>query len=95
MHARQIPLHRKHLTDPAACGVRLGIELREAAELEAYSSGMCLSHWIKGVVQEALSKSSVENQNKNADELQHKPNNKENKELDEAYRLEMEKLNVR
>jgi hypothetical protein len=57
MHARSTPVRRKPLVDPAACGVRLGVELRAAAEQEAYDCGMCLSHWIKKVVDEAVSKS--------------------------------------
>lgn len=54
MHECTTPVMRKRLADPAACGIRLGVELRAAAEREAYLSGMCLSHWIKHVVQEAL-----------------------------------------
>ena len=58
MHSCTTPVLRKRLVDPAACGVRLGVELRTAAEQEAYGSGMCLSHWIKKVVEEALSNSA-------------------------------------
>jgi hypothetical protein len=54
MHECTTPVMRKRLADPAACGVRLGVQLRADAEQEAYLSGMCLSHWIKQVVQEAL-----------------------------------------
>ena len=56
MHRCTTPVQRTKLVDPAACGVRLGVELRAAAEQEAYRSGMCLSHWIKKVVQEAVSR---------------------------------------
>ena len=54
MHECTTPVMRKKLADPAACGIRLGVELRAAAEQEAYRSGMCLSHWIKQLVQEAV-----------------------------------------
>jgi hypothetical protein len=54
MNACTTPVVRKRLVDPAACGVRLGVELRAAAEREAYQAGMCLSHWIKRLVQDAI-----------------------------------------
>jgi hypothetical protein len=54
MHGFTAPVHRKRLLDPAACGVRLGVELRAAAEREAYRVGMCLSVWIRGLVESAL-----------------------------------------
>jgi hypothetical protein len=60
MHECMTPVMRKRLADPAACGVRLGVQLRADAEQEAYLSGMCLSHWIKHVVQEALRNSRTQ-----------------------------------
>jgi len=44
----------KWLADPGSCGVRLGRELRMAAEREAHRSELCLSHWIKRTVAEKL-----------------------------------------
>jgi hypothetical protein len=57
-----IPIHRKPLVDPAACGVRLGVQLRSAAEQLAWSQGLCLSHWIKRLVEDfvANAKGNVE-----------------------------------
>lgn len=57
MHVCTTPVGRKRLLDPGACGVRLGLELRVAAERQAYSEGMVLSHWIRKVVQEAVCRS--------------------------------------
>ena len=57
MHVCTTPVGRKHLLDPGACGVRLGVELRADAERQAYSEGMVLSLWIRKVVQEAVRRS--------------------------------------
>lgn len=54
------PIHRKPLVDPAACGVRLGIELRAAAEQLAWNEGLCLSHWIKRLVEGFVAKANQE-----------------------------------
>ena len=95
MHARPTPVHRKRLIDPAACGVRLGVQLRAAAEQEAYGAGMCLSHWIKKIVQEAVSK-SVHSHPQTSDyvgEYQYelKPDSASG-ELESAFAKEMEKM---
>lgn len=58
MGTHSTPIHRKPLVDPAACGVRLGVELRAAAEQLAWSEGLCLSHWIKRLVEEFVAKAS-------------------------------------
>lgn len=86
---------RKRLADPAACGIRLGVELRAAAEQEAYRSGMCLSHWIKRVVEEAVRLSGrhsakrtlVANSSSVAPRVGSNPTS-----LDSAYQEHMEKL---
>jgi hypothetical protein len=57
MHVCTTPVGHKHLLDPGACRVRLGIELRADAEQQAYSEGMVLSLWIRKVVQEAVRRS--------------------------------------
>lgn len=98
MHVCTTPIMRKKLADPAACGVRLGVELRAAAEQEAYRSGMCLSHWIKRIVQEAVRRSGREKSNKThvtntssaAQSVGSDPTS-----LESAFQREMEKLNER
>jgi hypothetical protein len=73
--------------------VRLGVGLRAAAERAAYRSGMCLSHWIKKVVEEAVVRSGED-----AGHFQKFPDavpNPVETELDSAFRQEMEKLNDR
>jgi len=98
MHTRLTPVHRKNLADPAACGVRLGVELRAAAEQAAYSSGMCLSHWIKWVVEEALSKSGrarKEHPALNHGVTTEPQSDSPKKELNSEFAKEMEKLNDR
>jgi hypothetical protein len=98
MHTRLTPVHRKHLADPAACGVRLGVELRAAAEQAAYSSGMCLSHWIKRVVEEALSKSGrarKEHPELNQEVTTEPQSDSAKNELNSEFAKEMEKLNDR
>jgi hypothetical protein len=98
MHARLTPIRRKHLADPAACGVRLGIELREAAEREAYALGMCLSHWIKKVVEEAVSISNRKN-SASVPDIRRLGGSLEDSsvksQLNTAFEQEMEKLNDR
>ena len=94
MDACTTPIQRKRLVDPAACGVRLGVELRAAAEREAYQSGMCLSHWIKRVVQDAIRPGGRE---KERDENEFKPrvepkSDLSNHGLDSAFQRDMEKL---
>jgi hypothetical protein len=96
MHTQSTPVHRKRLIDPAACGVRLGVELRAAAEQQAYDSGMCLSHWIKKVVENAISKSTYRRRN-SVETTPHRllppePDSK-GSDLDSAFAEEMEKLN--
>ncbi len=89
MHRVSTPVNRKRLVDPAACGVRLGVDLREAAEKRAYSSGMCLSHWIKATVAAALNGThDIENY------LSDKTNviQRERSAFDAAYEREMEEL---
>lgn len=95
MDACTTPIQRKRLVDPAACGVRLGVELRAAAEREAYQSGMCLSHWIKRVVQDAIRPGGRE-ADRNRNEFKPSPepeSNSSNRGFDSAFQLEMEKLN--
>ncbi len=94
MHVRSTPIHRKRLVDPAACGVRLGMELRAAAEREAYQSGMCLSHWIKRLVQDAMGSGGREvDRNKNEFKPSPEPTSDSlTHELDSAFQREMEKL---
>lgn len=98
MHGGLTPLLRKRLVDPAACGVRLGVELRAAAEREAYGSGMCLSHWIKKLVEQALTKSPRFRKG-HLEISQHiaaKPQSDlPEDELDSEFAQEMEKLNDR
>lgn len=97
MHSQTTPVGRKRLVDPAACGIRLGVELRAAAERRAYISGMCLSHWIKHVVEEALRRdqesSLVDSSDTTAQFAKH--NKSDGTELNLAYEHEMEKLNDR
>jgi hypothetical protein len=98
MHDHATPVRRKLLVDPAACGVRLGVELRAAAEQAAYGSGMCLSHWIKRVVEEALSKSRGPRRRhfKMSQEVTTEPQSDSPKgELNSEFAEEMEKLNDR
>ena len=97
MHECTTPVQRKRLIDPAACGIRLGVELRAAAEREAYRSGMCLSHWIKQIVENA-----VQGRRENSQEQENTPvtksrESKLNSETDfsAAYASEMEKLYVK
>jgi hypothetical protein len=98
MHAQLTPMHRKNLADPAACGVRLGVELRAEAEQAAYGAGMCLSHWIKGVVEKALSNSdrSRIKQSRLSQGVTNEPqvDSTEHK-LNSEFAEEMEKLNDR
>ena len=94
MHVCTTPIHRKRLVDPAACGVRLGMELRAAAEREAYQSGMCLSHWIKRVVQDAIGSGERET-DRNKNDFKPSPEPKPdslNNQLNSAFQREMEKL---
>jgi hypothetical protein len=49
-----MPIRWRPLVDPAACGVRLGVQLRAAAEQLAWSQGLCLSHWIKRLVEDFI-----------------------------------------
>jgi len=97
MHDFSASIGRRNLVDPAACGVRLGIELRAAAEREANSAGMCLSHWIKQVVRNAV-KASRTRKGANSDaEIQGKTgqqNDAVKSALDTAFTEEMEKLNT-
>jgi hypothetical protein len=98
MHTRLTPVHRKNLADPAACGVRLGVELRAAAEQAAYSSGMCLSHWIKRIVEEALSNSGRlrKGHSELSQEVTREPqSDRTEDELNSEFAEEMEKLNDR
>lgn len=97
LNACTTPIQRKRLVDPAACGVRLGVELRAAAEREAYQSGMCLSHWIKRVVQDAI-RSDGREADRNKNEFKPSPEPKSdssNSEFDSAFQRDMEKLNDR
>jgi hypothetical protein len=89
---------RKRLADPAACGIRLGVELRAAAEREAYLSGMCLSHWIKALVQEAVRHSGGNSETKPHDSNKTLPAFAPNSDvsgLKSAFRKEMEKMHER
>jgi len=98
MHTQLTPVRRKTLADPAACGVRLGVELRAAAEQAAYSSGMCLSHWIKRLVEQAVGKSfRTHRAHLNASErIATEPRSDSPKsELDSEFAEEMGKLNDR
>jgi hypothetical protein len=47
----------KKLVDSGACGVRLGADLRVAAQREAALSRMSLSKWVKELVQRNVSSS--------------------------------------
>lgn len=58
MHKYRKPKSRRELVDGGACGVRLGLDLRAAAEREASRAGICLSHWIKRVVEDVIRKST-------------------------------------
>jgi hypothetical protein len=97
MHAHPTPVHRKRLVDPAACGVRLGVELRMAAEQAAYGAGMCLSHWIKKLVAEAVSNFGASGNGiaRNAEIHAEDKTKSAPDDLDSAYALEMEQLNDR
>lgn len=89
---------RKKLADPAACGIRLGVALRAAAEQEAYRSGMCLSHWIKHVVQEAVQRPGRHSSNKTpvANSNSVAPRIGSNlTSLESAFQEEMDKLDER
>ena len=94
MNACTTPIYRKRLVDPAACGVRLGVELRAAAEREAYQAGMCLSHWIKRVVQDAIrhvGREATSNKNEFKASVEPIPDSS-NREINSAFQREMEKL---
>jgi hypothetical protein len=91
MHSCTTPVLRKRLVDPAACGVRLGVELRAAAEREAYRSGMCLSLWIKQVVEEALTRIS----RRQGDAEPVRESNLAKRGLETEFAKDMEKLNDR
>jgi hypothetical protein len=98
MHAQLTPMRRKILADPAACGVRLGVELRAQAEQAAYRAGMCLSHWIKRVVEEALSQSERPRGShlEVTQEVTTEPrSNSVKDELNSAFAEEMEELDDR
>ncbi len=95
--ARVHPVRRQRArVDPAACGVRLGIALREAAENEASRAGMCLSHWIKRLVENALNTPNASANDRNEAEISRQnnsPNDALRIELDSAYNEKMEELN--
>jgi hypothetical protein len=98
MHLCTTPVGRKQLLDPGACGVRLGVELRAAAEREAYAEGMVLSHWIRKVVQEAVHRRRGQKecmQESNPIEIPVSESNITVTELDRNFQKEMEKLNDR
>ena len=95
MHTHLTPVHRKNLADPAACGVRLGVELRAAAERAAYSSGMCLSHWIKMLVEQALSRVDLVRGRAGSRSADETKDDSIKKELHAAFAREMERLDDR
>ena len=74
------------LLDPAAFGVRLGVKLRAAAEIEARRAGVPLSVWVRLLVQERLSDKVIPNAK--AEENKSEPN----VEFEAAYAAEMGKL---
>jgi hypothetical protein len=89
---------RKPLRDAGACGVRLGVPLRAEAEQAAFAEGMCLSHWIRRVVEEAVSKSGHKRRQNVGVAFKHSIAAKENATvtaLDSAFDEEMGKLNDR
>lgn len=47
-------INRKPLADAGSCGVRLGTTTRSVAEQIAWSRGLCLSHWIRQLVEERI-----------------------------------------
>jgi hypothetical protein len=76
--------------------VRLGISLRVAAEQAAFAEGMCLSHWIRQVVEQAVSKSGQKRRKNVGAAFKHSMAGKENATataLDSAFDEEMEGLN--
>jgi len=88
---------RRRLVDPAACGVRLGVELRTRAERLAHQSGVRLSVWIRHLVEEAVSKSSsrapiTTTPTSPAPLPRRPPSTSDNDDLDRAFKKEMEKL---
>jgi hypothetical protein len=98
MHVCTTPVGRKRLLDPGACGVRLGVELRTAAERQAYSEGMVLSHWIRKVVLEAVRRSQGQKnrvQGSNSTEISESEPILIETDLDRDFQREMEKLNDR
>lgn len=95
MHACTTPIQRKRLVDPAACGVRLGVRLRAEAEKEAYGSGMCLSHWIKQVVEMAIVASRIKRSTTDETEILRELNTHGDPlqlALDSSYNKKMEEL---
>ena len=97
MHGSPKRVRTKTLLDPGACGVRLGIDLRAAAEREASSAGICLSHWIRQVVRNAVKASRVKEGANNVAEIQQKINQQGDvveSALEAAFAEEMEKLNT-
>jgi hypothetical protein len=75
-------------------GPVIGVELRAAAERQAYRSGMCLSHWIKQIVEDAVQRNSSESQgpeNTGVTSAAHATVGA-GSELNTAYAKEMEKL---
>jgi len=95
VHRTAVPNPSKKRVDPGSCGVRLGSDLRATAEQEARRCGLCLSHWIKQIVEDAIkgvAKKPV-----------HRPTETPNtsgppeiisgsSELDSAFRRDMEEL---
>jgi hypothetical protein len=78
--------------------VRLGVELRVAAERQAYSEGMVLSHWIRKVVQEAVHRSQEQKDHVQGSKPTEIPVSEPNfieTDLDRDFQREMEKLNDR
>jgi hypothetical protein len=83
------------LIDPAACGVRLGVELRAAAEQEASSAGICLSHWIRQLVEHAVKASNAPQATQARVEIQpikFQPKDALQSALNAAYTEKMEEL---
>ncbi|MGH9715636.1 MAG: hypothetical protein ACRD4R_02755 [Candidatus Acidiferrales bacterium] len=74
------------LLDPAAFGVRLGVNLRAAAEIEARRAGVPLSVWVRLLVQERLREVVIPN----AKAEEHK--SETSVEFEAAYAAEMGKL---
>jgi hypothetical protein len=95
MHGPQTRFRKRMLIDPAACGVRLGVELRAAAEQEADSAGICLSHWIRQLVEHAVKASKPLQETKAEPAIQQvrfQPKDALQSALTAAYAEKMEEL---